>query len=68
MYFDSLEAMLRMDGHGAFVWAAYLITAVVVAGMLTLPRRRASRLLRRLRGDLRRAGAPAARPTPAEEA
>ncbi len=54
MYFESLDALLYMDGHGAFVWAAYFITAVVVIGMLLLPRRREARLLKQMAGDLRR--------------
>ena len=54
MYFESLDALLHMDGHGAFVWAAYFITAVVVIGMLLLPRRREARLLKQYAGDLRR--------------
>lgn len=28
--FDSLQALLHMDGHGVFVWAAYAITLVVL--------------------------------------
>ncbi len=54
MYFESLDALLHMDGHGAFVWAAYFITAVVVIGMLLLPRRREARLLKQYAGDVRR--------------
>ena len=40
MYFDSLGAALAMDGHGAFVWSAYLITMLVLATILLAPRRR----------------------------
>ena len=54
MYFHSLDALLHMDGHGAFVWSAYLITAAVVVLMLVSPRRRQRRFLRRLAGELRR--------------
>ncbi len=54
MYFESLEALLYMDGHGAFVWAAYCITVIVVLGMLMLPRRREQRMLKQLAGELRR--------------
>ncbi|MDX1735060.1 MAG: heme exporter protein CcmD [Halioglobus sp.] len=56
MYFDSLGAALAMDGHGGFVWAAYALTAVVVALLLILPLRRRKRLLRDISGELRRAG------------
>ena len=46
MYFDSLSAALHMDGHGVFVWSAYLITAIVVATILVAPGRRQKRFLR----------------------
>ena len=45
MYFDSFEALLHMDGHGAFVWTAYLITMVVVAAILIAPGRRKKKFL-----------------------
>ena len=59
LYFRSVDALLTMDGHGAFVWSAYLIAACVVAAMLVLPARRKKRFLRRLAGELkRREGGP----------
>jgi heme exporter protein D len=61
MYFQSLDALLHMDGHGAFVWSAYLITAAVIAVVLVSPGRRRRRLLRQFAGEARRqraAGAP----------
>lgn len=63
MYFDSLAAALQMDGHGAFVWSAYLITLGVIVFMLYAPRRRERRFLRQLEGQIRRSGgtAPGAR-------
>ena len=54
MYFDSLQNILYMDGHGVFVWAAYCITLIVIGAMLLLPRRREARLLKQMAGDLRR--------------
>ena len=54
MYFDSLDAVVYMDGHGPFVWSAYFITAAVVTLLLVAPRRRQRRFLRRLAGDVRR--------------
>ena len=57
MYFESLQAVLAMDGHGVFVWPAYLVTLLVVIGMLVAPLSRRRRLLRELSGDIRRAGA-----------
>ena len=54
MYFDSLGAMLHMDGHGSYVWSAYLITLIVLAILLLAPRRRQRRILQQLDGELRR--------------
>ncbi len=55
MYFDSLTAVIQMDGHGAFVWAAYAVTSVVIVLMLLIPQRRQRRLLAQYRADRRRA-------------
>jgi heme exporter protein D len=55
MYFDSLQAMLYMDGHGPYVWAAYLITLAAIGFVLVSPLRRSSRFLGQLSGELRRA-------------
>jgi heme exporter protein D len=59
MYFDSLHALLTMDGHGAYVWTAYLVTLVVIAAVLLAPLRRRQRCLRGLAAELRRAQAVA---------
>ena len=59
MYFDSMQAMLHMDGHGAYVWAAYGVTLMAICSILMVPLRRRTRLISQLRGELRRsAGAP----------
>ena len=54
MYFDSLEAAIQMEGHGVFVWAAYVITVAVLALILAAPRRRARRALRQAAAHARR--------------
>ena len=54
MYFQSVDALLYMDGHGVFVWSAYLITAVVIAFTLLAPGRRRRQCLKRLAGEVRR--------------
>ena len=62
MYFDRLQAVLYMEGHGPFVWAAYGITLAVLLTMLVLPKRRSRAQLQQLAGELRRQqGAPSAR-------
>lgn len=61
MYFDSLQAVIDMDGHGAFVWAAYAITLAVLATLLITPVLKSRRLRRELAGQIKRAaqaGAP----------
>ena len=61
MYFDSLSAALHMEGHGAFVWAAYLISLLVVLLMILAPRARERKLLGHLKAQHRRmAGQPVA--------
>lgn len=54
MYFDSFSAALAMEGHGPFVWGAYLICILVVTAILLGPARRKRRFLRRLAGELKR--------------
>jgi heme exporter protein D len=56
MYFQSLDAILHMDGHGAFVWSAYLISAVVILFILVSPGRRRRRFLKQLAGEAKRQG------------
>ena len=56
MYFQSLDAILYMDGHGAFVWSAYLISTVVVLFILVSPGRRRRRFLKQLAGEAKRQG------------
>lgn len=53
MYFDSFSAALHMDGHGMYVWTAYLIAAVVISMVLIVPKRREKLFLQRLQGTLR---------------
>lgn len=59
MYFDSWQAVIAMDGHGPFVWAAYALTAAVVIAMVVAPLRRRRRLLRELGAAERIAAAQA---------
>ncbi|HEY7776846.1 MAG TPA: heme exporter protein CcmD [Kineobactrum sp.] len=65
MYFESFSAVLQMDGHGGFVWSAYLITLLVIVYILYAPRRRERRFLRQLEGQVRR-NSGAAAPVPKE--
>ncbi|CAA0088485.1 Uncharacterised protein [Halioglobus japonicus] len=61
MYFDSLQAVLHMDGHGFYVWAAYAVTLVTLTATVIAPVLRRRRFLRQLAAQLKRAqGATAA--------
>ncbi|MDZ7784947.1 MAG: heme exporter protein CcmD [Halioglobus sp.] len=55
MYFDNMQAVLSMGGHGVYVWSAYAVTAVVIAAVLIVPTQRRRRLLRDLADVQRRA-------------
>ncbi len=57
MYFESVQAAITMDGHGAYVWAAYGITALVLVQLLLWPFRGRQRFLRELRAEQRRSEA-----------
>jgi len=65
MYFDSLQAALTMEGHGTYVWTAYLVTAVVIIAVLVVPLRRRRRFLLQLGAQSKRAQGP--RPGPVGE-
>ncbi len=54
MYFDTLSAALQMEGHGIFVWSAYVITALVLVWLLLSPRVRRRRFVARLAAEQRR--------------
>ena len=54
LYFDSLSAALTMDGHGAYVWSAYLIASAAIALILILPKRKERKLLKQVAGEIRR--------------
>jgi heme exporter protein D len=61
MFFDSWQSMIYMGGHGAYVWAAYVISVLVLVLLMLSPLQRQRRLLRELRGEARRADARANR-------
>lgn len=61
MYFDSLQALLEMDGHGLFVWSAYAISLTVTVLLVIAPYRRQRRLLASVRAGQRREAAAVAR-------
>ena len=54
MYFESVEALIAMEGHGPYVWSAYAITLIVLVGLVVAPLRRRRQFLVNLRMRLRR--------------
>ncbi|WP_226667198.1 heme exporter protein CcmD [Microbulbifer aggregans] len=64
--FDSLAAFLAMNGHGPYVWAAYLVAVAVLVALAVTPAMRQRRMVRefsrqvRLEEARRRAAKPAA--------
>lgn len=37
MYFDSLQQLIFMDGHGIYVWSAFVISVSVMAVLIVKP-------------------------------
>ena len=37
MYFESIQQLIVMDGHGIYVWSAFGITIVVMLGLFFKP-------------------------------
>ncbi|NQX89976.1 MAG: heme exporter protein CcmD [Halioglobus sp.] len=61
MFFDSLQSALYMDGHGLYVWVAYLVTLLVIIVVIAVPVRQRKRLLLQLAVQGRRAAGPVLR-------
>jgi len=55
MYFDSLQALLVMEGHGVYVWTAYAVSIAVIAVALIVPMRRRKTFLLQLSAERKRA-------------
>jgi len=54
MYFDSFQALLHMDGHGPYVWAAYGITLSVMLALVWTPIKRQRDFFRQEKNRARR--------------
>jgi len=55
MSFDSFDALLRMGGHGGYVWSAYAIALATFLYNWVAPLHRLRQLRRRLQQLARRA-------------
>ena len=54
MYFEDFPALLAMDGHGTFVWAAAIISLLVMSSQIVTPLLRSRRFFVQQRMQLRR--------------
>jgi len=61
LYFESIAALIAMEGHGPFVWSSYAVALLVIVGLLMVPVRRERRLRRQLQLRLQREAAVTAR-------
>ncbi|WP_036860677.1 heme exporter protein CcmD [Porticoccus hydrocarbonoclasticus] len=52
--FDSFQHFLQMDGHGAYVWSAYLIAILVMVWLVVSPLFRQSGVRQAVARELRR--------------
>lgn len=37
MYFESMSELLRMDGHGIYVWSVFVVALVILASQVMIP-------------------------------
>lgn len=54
MYFESFSDFIAMGNHGPYVWGAYGVTVIVIAGLLLTAARRKTQLTREIRQQARR--------------
>lgn len=45
MYFDSVNDLMNMAGHGIFVWSSYGITLLALLSLIIYPLRKKQKLL-----------------------
>lgn len=54
MYFDTIQQLFAMDGHGVYVWFCYAATICVLVGVIVESQRRRRRALAMIRIAIRR--------------
>ncbi|CAH0990386.1 hypothetical protein SIN8267_00478 [Sinobacterium norvegicum] len=54
MHFDSMQALIEMNGHGSYVWTAYAIAFVVLLSLIVQPLRAKKQFIRVQKNELRR--------------
>jgi len=48
MYFDSLQQLIWMNGHGIYVWSSFAISAVIMIGLIVKPLRQKQAAIRNI--------------------
>jgi heme exporter protein D len=48
MYFDSLQQLIWMNGHGIYVWSSFAISAVIMIGLIVKPLRQKQAVMRNI--------------------
>jgi len=48
MYFDSLQQLIWMNGHGIYVWSSFAISAVIMIGLIVKPLRQKQAAMRNI--------------------
>ena len=48
MYFDSLQQLIWMNGHGIYVWSSFAISAVIMIGLVVKPLRQKQAAMRNI--------------------
>lgn len=56
MYFETINEIIHMAGHGAYVWTAYGISALVLGALVVMPIRQYRKELMRLRDRAKQSG------------
>lgn len=64
MVFSSFDDLMRMGGHGPYVWASYAVTVIALVALAVGPLVARHRLLREIAGRARRDAARAKTATP----
>ena len=49
MYFESITELLRMNGHGGYVWASYIAMLTILIANFAMARRKVTTQLEQLR-------------------
>jgi heme exporter protein D len=54
MYFDNIEALLYMNGHGVYVWSSVAVTVAAMLWLVITPLFKRRALLNEVRRDIQR--------------